>query len=52
MNQDIVRLTGVTEAEFATVERHERAELERRARAFRGECPPALACGADSTGRR
>ena len=39
VNQDIVRLAGVTEAEFAAVEGHERAELERRARAFRGESP-------------
>jgi putative phosphoribosyl transferase len=39
VNQDIVRSIGVSEAEFAAVERHERVELERRARAFRGDRP-------------
>jgi putative phosphoribosyl transferase len=37
INDDIVRSTRVTDAEIAAVEARERAELERRARCFRGD---------------
>lgn len=39
VNYDIMRSLGITEAEFAEVERRERSELERRARRFRGDRP-------------
>ena len=39
INDEVVRLTGVTEAEVAAVEQRERAELERRALRFRGNRP-------------
>jgi putative phosphoribosyl transferase len=37
VNDDVVHGTGITEHEFAVVEAKERAELERRARRFRGD---------------
>jgi putative phosphoribosyl transferase len=37
VNDDVVRMTGVSEDEFAAVEARERGELERRARRFRGD---------------
>jgi putative phosphoribosyl transferase len=40
VNPDVVRLAGVTERQLAEVEASERAELERRARRFRGDRPP------------
>ena len=39
INDEIVRITGVSNRELATVEACERAELERRARRFRGSRP-------------
>ena len=39
INEEIVTMTGVTATELASVETHERAELERRARRFRGDRP-------------
>jgi putative phosphoribosyl transferase len=39
INQEVVQLAGVTDAALAAVEHHERAELERRARRFRGDRP-------------
>jgi putative phosphoribosyl transferase len=39
INDEVVRLAGVTERELAQVEERERAELERRARRFRGDRP-------------
>ena len=36
LNEQVVRLAGVEQAELAAIERRERAELERRAVAFRG----------------
>ncbi|WP_283139878.1 phosphoribosyltransferase family protein [Rhizohabitans arisaemae] len=40
LNQDIVRLAGVTQQQMAAVEDRERPELQRRARRFRGDRPP------------
>jgi putative phosphoribosyl transferase len=40
VNDQILRLTGTTERELSRVEAQERAELERRARRFRGGRPP------------
>ncbi|MCG5218933.1 phosphoribosyltransferase [Streptosporangium soli] len=40
LNHEIVRLTGLTSAETAAVEEHERAELLRRARCFRNDRAP------------
>jgi putative phosphoribosyl transferase len=37
INADVVAIAHVTDAEIATVEQRERAELDRRARRFRGE---------------
>ncbi len=37
INPEVVAITHVTDAEIAAVERRERAELERRARRFRGD---------------
>src|SRR6516225_6315161 len=37
INPEVVAITHVTDAEIATVERRERAELDRRARRFRGD---------------
>ena len=39
VNPEVVRMTGVTERQIAEVEARERAELERRARRFRGDRP-------------
>jgi Predicted phosphoribosyltransferases len=39
VNDDVVRMVGVSDDEFAAVETRERAELERRARRFRGDRP-------------
>ena len=39
INDDVVRITGVSEREFARVEARERAELEGRALRFRGDRP-------------
>ena len=39
INPEVVAITHVTDAEIATVERRERAELDRRARRFRGDRP-------------
>src|SRR5262249_56217287 len=40
INPEVIAITHVTDAEIATVERRERAELDRRARRFRGDRPP------------
>ncbi len=45
VNDDIVRLTGVTERDIERVEERERLELERRARRFRGDRPPVPVAG-------
>lgn len=45
MNPDVVAAAGLTGAEIARVEAAERAELERRARRFRGDRPPPLLAG-------
>ena len=37
VNGDVLRMTGVSQEELAMVEKHERAELERRAQHLRGE---------------
>ena len=37
INHDVMAMAGVTDRELAVVERQERAELERRARKFRGD---------------
>lgn len=39
INADLVRMTGVSDRDLAAVEARERAELERRARRFRGDRP-------------
>lgn len=39
INPEVVAITHVTEREIAAVERRERAELDRRARRFRGDRP-------------
>jgi putative phosphoribosyl transferase len=39
VNNEVVSLAGVSDDEIATVEARERAELERRARRFRGDRP-------------
>jgi predicted phosphoribosyltransferase/predicted alpha/beta-hydrolase family hydrolase len=39
VNEDVMRSVRVSEADFAAVETRERAELDRRARAFRGDRP-------------
>ena len=39
VNDEVVRLTGASEADFAGVERRERVELQRRADQFRGATP-------------
>ncbi|MFI6444029.1 phosphoribosyltransferase family protein [Kitasatospora sp. NPDC050543] len=41
INDQVVRLAGVRPEQLAAVEAHERAELERRARRYRGDRPPA-----------
>ncbi len=40
ISSEVIRLAGVTERELATVEARERAELDRRARRYRGSRPP------------
>jgi putative phosphoribosyl transferase len=40
VNQYVQRSSGISEDAFASVERRERAELERRACSYRGEIPP------------
>ena len=45
LDHDVVHHAGVTEAEAAAVEARERAELERRARRFRGVHPPVPLAG-------
>ena len=45
INPDVVEVTGVTDAEIAMVETRERAELERRARRFRGGRPQVPLAG-------
>lgn len=42
INDEVVRMAGVSAAEIATVETRERAELERRAGRFRRGRPPAI----------
>ncbi|HVA07196.1 MAG TPA: phosphoribosyltransferase [Acidimicrobiales bacterium] len=39
LDPDVLRMTGITEAEFTGVERRERSELDRRAVQFRGNRP-------------
>jgi putative phosphoribosyl transferase len=39
LNEEVIRLTGVSDSELAEVEVSERVELERRARRFRGDRP-------------
>jgi putative phosphoribosyl transferase len=39
VNEDVLRMAGVTEREWALVDERERAELERRARRFRSDRP-------------
>ncbi|MFG3225680.1 phosphoribosyltransferase family protein [Kitasatospora sp. NPDC048194] len=41
LNEQVIRLAGVTDDQLAAVERRERTELERRARRYRGDRPPA-----------
>ena len=41
VDERIMRAAGATEADFESVERRERAELERRASLYRGGKPPA-----------
>ncbi|MFJ6134816.1 alpha/beta family hydrolase [Kitasatospora sp. NPDC092286] len=41
LNEQVLRLAGVTSAQLTRVEERERAELERRARRYRGDRPPA-----------
>ena len=45
INPDVVEISGVTDAEVATVEARERAELDRRARRFRGGRAPVPLAG-------
>jgi putative phosphoribosyl transferase len=45
LNDDVVRMTGLTADEQARVEQRERAEVERRARRFRGDRPPVPLSG-------
>lgn len=40
LNDDVVRIAGITPEEIAAVESREQRELERRERAYRGERPP------------
>jgi predicted phosphoribosyltransferase len=40
LNEQVLAATGIGEAELAEVERRERTELERRARAYRADRPP------------
>jgi putative phosphoribosyl transferase len=45
VNDEVLRLTGLTPRELAQVEHRERAELDRRARRYRGQRPRALVAG-------
>jgi putative phosphoribosyl transferase len=45
VNDEVVRMAGVSAAELASVEASERAELERRVRRFRGQRPPLSLAG-------
>jgi putative phosphoribosyl transferase len=45
VNDDVVGMGRVTPAEFAAVERRERAELDARVRRFRGDRPPLPVAG-------
>ncbi|MGY1623152.1 phosphoribosyltransferase family protein [Geodermatophilus sp. SYSU D00965] len=45
VDRRVVALAGVGPADLARVERRERAELDRRARAFRGDRPPVPLAG-------
>lgn len=45
VNEELCRRAGVGAAEVASVERRERAELERRAKRFRGDRPPVPIAG-------
>jgi len=45
VNDEIVSMAGVSESELAAVETRERAELERRARRFRGDLPRTALAG-------
>ncbi len=45
IDPEMVRRAGVSPGELAAVEQHERAELERRARRFRGDRPPLQLAG-------
>ena len=45
VNDDVVRLARVTDAELAAVEGRERAELDRRVRRYRGDRPRARLAG-------
>jgi putative phosphoribosyl transferase len=40
LNEQVLSVTGIREKDLAEVERRERIELERRARAYRGDRPP------------
>ncbi|WP_182909317.1 phosphoribosyltransferase family protein [Microbispora sp. H13382] len=45
VNRDVVRLAHLSQAEMSAVEERERAEVERRARRFRGHRPPVDLAG-------
>ncbi len=45
INDEIVRMAGISESELAAVEARERAELERRAQRFRGDRPRTALAG-------
>lgn len=45
VNEDVVGMAGITAVEFAAVERRERAELDARARRFRGDRGPVPIAG-------
>lgn len=45
LNDDVLRLGGVSAAQLAEVERRERAELEARVTRFRGDAPPVDLAG-------
>ncbi|MEU6235944.1 alpha/beta family hydrolase [Kitasatospora sp. NPDC047058] len=47
LNDQVMRIAGITDEQLARVERQERAELERRARRYRGGRPPADLRGRD-----
>ncbi|MGI8868207.1 MAG: phosphoribosyltransferase [Mycobacteriales bacterium] len=45
VDETVVRRAGVTQQDFAAVEEREREEVVRRARRFRGDCPPVSLAG-------